>query len=121
ALSRNLFTTTPTQDFPITVKDNDILLSRKNDFRYLHTSGELRAKLRAALKKALVVRVLGKRVNIQYMYDRFKAMWKPAGRMQMVDMDNEVFLAHFDHSQDYDHALTGGPWMILDHYLVCHS
>ncbi|CAN0921042.1 hypothetical protein LINGRAHAP2_LOCUS32396 [Linum grandiflorum] len=48
-------------------------------------------------------------------------MWKPEGKMRMVDLDNDVFLAHFDHPQDYDHALTGGPWMILDHYLVCHS
>ncbi|CAN0872967.1 hypothetical protein LINGRAHAP2_LOCUS10241 [Linum grandiflorum] len=55
------------------------------------------------------------------MYDRLKAMWKPEGRMRMVDLDNEVFLAHFDNPEDYDHALTGGPWMILDHYLVCHS
>ncbi|CAN0825622.1 hypothetical protein LINGRAHAP2_LOCUS458 [Linum grandiflorum] len=55
------------------------------------------------------------------MYDRLRAMWRPEGRMRMVDLDNEIFLVHFDNPQDYDHALTGGPWMILDHYLVCHG
>ncbi|CAN0829090.1 hypothetical protein LINGRAHAP2_LOCUS1045 [Linum grandiflorum] len=39
----------------------------------------------------------------------------------MVDLDNEIFLASFENPLDYDHALTGGPWMILDHYLVVHS
>ncbi|CAN0858626.1 hypothetical protein LINGRAHAP2_LOCUS7367 [Linum grandiflorum] len=122
ALSRDFVTPTQSPDHsPIIVKDNDILLSSKNGFKYLHTSGEFRAKLCAPLKKALVVRVLGKKVGVQYMNDRLKAMWKPEGRMRMVDLDNDVFLAHFDNPQDYDHALTGGPWMILEHYLVCHS
>ncbi|CAN0913443.1 hypothetical protein LINGRAHAP2_LOCUS27927 [Linum grandiflorum] len=55
------------------------------------------------------------------MYDRLKAMWRPEGKMRMVDLDHDVFLVSFDNPQDYDHALTGGPWMILDHYLVCHG
>ncbi|CAN0920781.1 hypothetical protein LINGRAHAP2_LOCUS32244 [Linum grandiflorum] len=64
ALSRNTAASKPMHDFPMTVKDNDIMLSRKNGFKYLHTSGKLRAKLCAPLKKALVIRLLGKRVNI---------------------------------------------------------
>ncbi|CAN0899550.1 hypothetical protein LINGRAHAP2_LOCUS20337 [Linum grandiflorum] len=36
----------------------------------------------------------------------------------MVDLESEVFLAIFEESSDYYHALTGGPWTILDHYLV---
>ncbi|CAN0925666.1 hypothetical protein LINGRAHAP2_LOCUS34889 [Linum grandiflorum] len=39
----------------------------------------------------------------------------------MVDLYNEIFLASFENPMDYDIALTGGPWMILDHYLVVHS
>ncbi|CAN0893219.1 hypothetical protein LINGRAHAP2_LOCUS18026 [Linum grandiflorum] len=121
AVSRAIVTATPTHNPPIMVKDNEILLSYKNGFRYLHTSGELRAKICEPLKKALAVRLMGKSVGIQYTYDRLKAMWKPEGRMRMVDLDNEVFLVNFDHPQDYDKALTEGPWMILEHYLICHS
>ncbi|CAN0925665.1 hypothetical protein LINGRAHAP2_LOCUS34889 [Linum grandiflorum] len=36
----------------------------------------------------------------------------------MVDLYNEIFLASFENPMDYDIALTGGPWMILDHYLM---
>ncbi|CAN0903792.1 hypothetical protein LINGRAHAP2_LOCUS22746 [Linum grandiflorum] len=36
----------------------------------------------------------------------------------MVDLEFEVFLAIFNDSFDYFHALVGGPWTTLDHYLV---
>ncbi|CAN0913332.1 hypothetical protein LINGRAHAP2_LOCUS27857 [Linum grandiflorum] len=36
----------------------------------------------------------------------------------MVDLESEVFLASFDDPIDYLHALSGGPWTILGHYLV---
>nr|AER92589.1 hypothetical protein [Linum usitatissimum] len=55
------------------------------------------------------------------MYDRLRAMWRPQDKMRMTDLDNEIFLVSFDNPQDYDFALTGGPSMILEHYLVCHG
>ncbi|CAN0926342.1 hypothetical protein LINGRAHAP2_LOCUS35285 [Linum grandiflorum] len=39
----------------------------------------------------------------------------------MVDLESEVFLASFEDSNDYFHALSGGPWMILGHYLAAFA
>ncbi|CAN1222363.1 hypothetical protein LINGRAPRIM_LOCUS554, partial [Linum grandiflorum] len=121
ALSKDIRTPVPSQASSIQVGANDISLGIKNGVRFLHTSDEFRAKLCAPLQKALVIRLMGKSVGIQYMYDRLLAMWRPEGRLRMVDLDNYVFLATFDNPHDYDNALTGGPWMMLDHYLVVHS
>ncbi|CAI0394249.1 unnamed protein product [Linum tenue] len=38
-----------------------------------------------------------------------------------MDLNNETFLVTFGNDQDYLRALTGGPWVILDHYLVVHQ
>ncbi|CAL1354772.1 unnamed protein product [Linum trigynum] len=38
-----------------------------------------------------------------------------------MDLNNETFLATFGNDQDYLRALTGGPWVILDHYLIVHQ
>ncbi|CAN0843762.1 hypothetical protein LINGRAHAP2_LOCUS4029 [Linum grandiflorum] len=111
----------PPRSSTVPVEDKDIVLSVKDGVRSLRTSGKFRAKLCAPLKKALVIRLLGKSVGIQYLYNRLKALWRPEGRLRMVDLDNEIFLASFENSLDYDHALTGGPWLILDHYLVVHT
>ncbi|CAI0436048.1 unnamed protein product [Linum tenue] len=38
-----------------------------------------------------------------------------------MDLNNETFLVTFNNDQDYLNALTGGPWVILDHYLIVHQ
>ncbi|CAI0431741.1 unnamed protein product [Linum tenue] len=38
-----------------------------------------------------------------------------------MDLNNDTFLVTFSNEQDYLTALTGGPWVILDHYLVVHQ
>ncbi|CAN1167661.1 hypothetical protein LINPERHAP1_LOCUS7672 [Linum perenne] len=48
-------------------------------------------------------------------------MWKPIGHMHIVDLDKSCFIVKFGLEQDYFKALTGGPWSILDHYLVVHQ
>ncbi|CAN0880706.1 hypothetical protein LINGRAHAP2_LOCUS13806 [Linum grandiflorum] len=39
----------------------------------------------------------------------------------MVDLESEVFLASFEDPNDYFHALSGGPWTILGHYLTAFA
>ncbi|CAN1725561.1 hypothetical protein LINPERHAP1_LOCUS136 [Linum perenne] len=36
--------------------------------------------------------------------------------MHIVDLDKRCFLVKFAMEQDYFKALTGGPWILLDHY-----
>ncbi|CAI0460517.1 unnamed protein product [Linum tenue] len=38
-----------------------------------------------------------------------------------MDLNNQAFLVTFNNDQDYLHALTGGSWTILDHYLLVHE
>ncbi|CAN1142696.1 hypothetical protein LINPERHAP2_LOCUS13202 [Linum perenne] len=45
-------------------------------------------------------------------------MWKPSSSMQVIDVDLNCFMVRFGEEKDYFRALTGGPWLILDHYLV---
>ncbi|CAI0382193.1 unnamed protein product [Linum tenue] len=41
--------------------------------------------------------------------------------MEIIDLNNDTFLATFGEDQDYLKVLTGGPWVILDHYLIVHQ
>ncbi|CAI0551224.1 unnamed protein product [Linum tenue] len=41
--------------------------------------------------------------------------------MEILDLNNSTFLVNFSEEKDYLNALTGGPWVILDHYLVVHQ
>ncbi|CAN1787164.1 hypothetical protein LINPERHAP1_LOCUS17527 [Linum perenne] len=43
------------------------------------------------------------------------------GHLHIVDLDRTCFLVKFGNDQDYFKALTGGPWIIFDRYLIVHQ
>ncbi|CAN1848740.1 hypothetical protein LINPERHAP1_LOCUS39048 [Linum perenne] len=45
-------------------------------------------------------------------------MWKPSSSMHIIDVDLNCYMVRFGDEKDYFIALTGGPWLILDHYLI---
>ncbi|XP_028768306.1 uncharacterized protein LOC114725909 [Neltuma alba] len=45
-------------------------------------------------------------------------MWGKAGKVDVVDIDMDYFLVEFQSKEDYELALTGGPWIVMDSYLV---
>ncbi|XP_057755572.1 uncharacterized protein LOC130974734 [Arachis stenosperma] len=69
-------------------------------------------------RASLIVKVLGKRLNLGFMEQRLKRDWVKKGTINVIDMDRDYFLVHFSNEDDYSHALTGGPWMVAGHYLI---
>ncbi|RYR24806.1 hypothetical protein Ahy_B02g058354 [Arachis hypogaea] len=68
-------------------------------------------------KKALIVKLLDKRVGLAFM-ERLKRDWVRKGTINVIDMDRDYFLVHFSDDEDYSHALMEGPWMIAGYYLI---
>ena len=48
-------------------------------------------------------------------------LWKPAGRLDCIDLGEDFFLLKFGLIEDYDTALKGGPWFIGEHYLTIRA
>lgn len=63
-------------------------------------------EMRDSWKRTLVVKIWGRKVGYAYLQRRLQVIWHPRAR----------FL--FELEKDFSFALTGGPWMILDHYLI---
>lgn len=45
-------------------------------------------------------------------------MWRPKGSLEVIDLGHNIFLFRFSILDDFERALFGGPWFVLDHYLV---
>lgn len=45
-------------------------------------------------------------------------MWQPKSRMELITLENDYFLVKFSSVCDYEYAKFGGPWMIMEHYLI---
>ncbi|KAI9126719.1 hypothetical protein K1719_002315 [Acacia pycnantha] len=45
-------------------------------------------------------------------------MWAAKGPLRVTPLSNGYFLVSFSSTEDRDHALQEGPWMIADHYVL---
>ncbi|XP_031124339.1 uncharacterized protein LOC116027054 [Ipomoea triloba] len=79
---------------------------------------EEKVRLRSKWKQTLIVKVMGRNVGYVYLLKRLTALWRPKARMELVTIDNGYYLAKFASVEDYEFAKYGGPWMVLDHYLI---
>ncbi|CAN1729097.1 hypothetical protein LINPERHAP1_LOCUS496 [Linum perenne] len=105
----------------IPVGVNDIVLTASNGVKALSLSKDFKEKLCKLWSNSVVVRLMGKNIGYSYLCHRLNAIWKLAGNLHIVDLDKNCFMVKFSNEQDYFKALTGGPWMILDHYLIVHQ
>lgn len=72
-------------------------------------SKETKSRIRAPWSKALTVKVFGRTVGYNYLAFKINALWKPAARMDCVDLSKDFFLIKFSDNDDYDKVLQGGP------------
>ncbi|XP_031124327.1 uncharacterized protein LOC116027041 [Ipomoea triloba] len=79
---------------------------------------EEKVRLRAKWRQSLIVKVMGRNVGYTYLLKRLTAIWHPKARMELVTMENGYYLAKFAFVDDYEFVKYGGPWMVLDHYLI---
>nr|POE77164.1 uncharacterized protein CFP56_64448 [Quercus suber] len=81
-------------------------------------SKETKARIRAPWTKALIVKVFGRTVGYNYLTFKINALWKPAARMNCVELSKDFFLIKFSDDADCDKVLRGGPWFIGEHFLA---
>ncbi|KAK5811655.1 hypothetical protein PVK06_027009 [Gossypium arboreum] len=46
------------------------------------------------------------------------SLWKPSKPFQMMDIENDYFLAKFQNSEDFERVFSQVPWIIYGKYLT---
>ena len=62
------------------------------------------------------MKVYGRSVTLSFLHNRLLFMWKPAGRLDCVDLGYVFFLTQFYLRDDYEAKLKKGPWFIGEHF-----
>lgn len=75
---------------------------------------EEKRRLRKPWKHTLIVKVWGRQVGYAHLLRRITMLWKPKAKLDLIAMENNYYLAKFYYVDDYEYALFGGPWMIMD-------
>lgn len=79
---------------------------------------EDKLRIRRQFKLALIIKVMGRNVRYTYLLKRLNTIWHPKSKMELTSMENDYYLVKFNSVADYEFAKYGGPWMILEHYLI---
>ncbi|CAN0858704.1 hypothetical protein LINGRAHAP2_LOCUS7412 [Linum grandiflorum] len=85
----------------------------------LFTAAE-NVSFRRVWRSALVVRGLGRRIPYLPLARRLNSLWAKQGPLQISDLRNGFFLVRFKCGEDYENAISNGPWRLDDTYLTVH-
>ncbi|XP_010520311.1 PREDICTED: uncharacterized protein LOC104799464 [Tarenaya hassleriana] len=102
----------------VPLEDEDVAISQTTHSFQVSLSEAFLDRITQPWKKALVVKLLGKTLSYKTMSSRLETLWKPMGRLTVIDLENEFFLVRFQKEEDYQRALCEGPWVILGAYLT---
>lgn len=77
-----------------------------------------RERMARPLDNTLIIKLLGINIGFNFLEKKIKELWAPKGEIEIIDLPCDYFFVKFTHVDDYNFALYGGPWIILDHYLT---
>ncbi|XP_013633708.1 PREDICTED: uncharacterized protein LOC106339442 [Brassica oleracea var. oleracea] len=72
-------------------------------------------------KWCMIVRVLGRSVEISALSRKLRELWNPKGAMYVMDLPRHFFMVRFKKEDEYLAALTGGPWRVFGSYLMVRA
>ncbi|KAK4281848.1 hypothetical protein QN277_013295 [Acacia crassicarpa] len=81
-------------------------------------SGKMTKRLHKAWKCAVIVKLLGRSIGYRNLLTILQTLWAKRGVISLINVGNGFFVVKLTNREDYMNALTGGPWMIFDHYLT---
>ncbi|KAI9082448.1 hypothetical protein K1719_035591 [Acacia pycnantha] len=73
-----------------------------------------RERLYKPFAKSLFVKLLGGSLSLYFLESKLNQIWARKGVIKLGDLENEFFVVSFQEWEDYERALTCGPWVISD-------
>lgn len=78
---------------------------------------DFKQRIRRPWVRALIVKMYGRAVGLNFLQAKLLSLWKPAGRLDCVDLGHGFFLTRLSLREDFENVLKKGPWFIGDHFL----
>ncbi|KAK9983866.1 hypothetical protein SO802_033391 [Lithocarpus litseifolius] len=61
--------------------------------------------------------VIKRVVGYHFLQAKLLALWKPAGKLDFIDLGRDFYLIRFGLKEDYSAVLEKGPWFVGEHFL----
>ncbi|PPD84316.1 hypothetical protein GOBAR_DD18754 [Gossypium barbadense] len=70
------------------------------------------------MAKIIIIQLLGIKIAFDALLNRVTMLGKTKCPFQLMDLENDYYLACFNDEEDYYKVLTNGPWVIFGQYLT---
>ncbi|KAA3474118.1 GroES-like zinc-binding alcohol dehydrogenase family protein [Gossypium australe] len=70
------------------------------------------------MENTVVLKLLGRNIGYSVLQNKIYSLWKPSSLFQLIDIENDYFLAKFQNKIDYEKVLAEGPWVLFGQYLI---
>lgn len=64
-------------------------------FATIKLSKETKSSIQAPWSKAIIIKVFGRTVGFTFLHAKIMGLWKPTGRLDMVDLGKDFFLVRY--------------------------
>ena len=81
-------------------------------FASVSLTNEDKVRIRSQWSHALILKTFGRTVGYQFLSQRVRELWTPSGKLDLVDLGYDYFLARFEAKEDLDRVPREGPWFI---------
>ncbi|KAL8150112.1 hypothetical protein V2J09_019920 [Rumex salicifolius] len=99
-------------------KINVVIPMRDTEEPSITIDDEVISVLAAAWSSSLVIKLLSTKVPHAILNKKLRDLWRPSGRMRLVDLPNGYNLVKFQSEDDYTAVIMGGPWVVFGHYVT---
>ncbi|XP_050226208.1 uncharacterized protein LOC126676119 [Mercurialis annua] len=103
------------EDFEVT--ENDVLVYDNESMPSISFSPRIQEELSKQWKATVIVKLLGRPVGYRNLCNRLESMWNFTQGFDVIDLENDYFIVKLKSGSDVEAVLTGGPWIMLGHYL----
>ncbi|KAL1559138.1 hypothetical protein AAHA92_09514 [Salvia divinorum] len=106
------------EDDPFVIGDDDVTREFDDIEPKIVFKERIMTLVEKSMESTVVVKLLGRSISYNALQNRLWAIWKPRGQFFMMDLDNDYYQIRFNNLDDYQNALSGGPWIVYGHNLT---
>lgn len=81
-------------------------------------SVKMKKRMYRVWNTSVSIKLLGRNIGYRALETRVQSFWAKRGIIRLINIGHGYFVVKFSNKEDYMLSLTGGPWMIYDHYLI---
>ncbi|KAJ4837450.1 hypothetical protein Tsubulata_015301 [Turnera subulata] len=107
----------PTIDTEFDIGDGEVLVTSSPHGPIVQYSPSFRVKLHKNWDNTLIIKPWGRRIGYKALSSRLPRLWQLRNGIRVIDLEHNYYMVKFYSREDNMKVLTGGPWLILGHYL----